>query len=72
VQSPEPIDWLRTEIVLSRTSLARTEPALPGKVKLTAVTLAANRIDIDSIELLLREPTNLTGYRIESRLVMWP
>ena len=72
VQSPEPIDWLRTEIVLSRTSLARTEPALPGKVKLTAVTFAANRIDIDSIELLLREPTNLTGYRIESRLVMWP
>jgi hypothetical protein len=72
VQSPEPIDWLRTELDLSRASLARTEPALPGKVKLAAVNFAANRIDIDSIILLLREPTNLSGYRIERRLVTWP
>jgi hypothetical protein len=72
VQSPEPIDWHRTEIALSRTSLARTEPVLPGEVKLTGVTFAANRIDIDSIDLLLRDPMNLTGYRIESRLVTWP
>lgn len=72
VQSPEPIDWLRTEIALWRTSLARTEPALPGKVKLAAVNFAANRIDIDSVVLLLREPMSLTGYRIESRLVTWP
>jgi len=72
VQSPEPIDWLRTEIALSRTSLARTEPALPSKIKLAAVNFAANRIDIDSVVLLLREPMNLSGYRIESRLVTWP
>jgi hypothetical protein len=72
VQSPEPIDWLRTEISLGRTSLTRTEPALPGKVKLAAVNFGANRIDIDSVVLLLREPMNLTGYRIESRLVTWP
>jgi hypothetical protein len=72
VQSPEPIDWLRTEIALSRTSLARTEPALPGKVKLAAVNFAANRIDIDSVVVLLPEPLSLTGYRIESRLVTWP
>ncbi|MCU1264523.1 MAG: hypothetical protein JWM21_841 [Acidobacteria bacterium] len=72
VQSPEPIDWLRTEIALSRTSLARTEPALPGKIKLAAVNFAANRIDVDSVVLALREPINLSGYRIESRLVTWP
>lgn len=45
---------------------------LPGKAKLAAVMFAANRIDIDSIELLLREPLNMTGYRIESRVVTWP
>jgi hypothetical protein len=72
VQSPEPIDWVRTELNLSRASLARTEPALPGKVKLAAVNFAANRIDIDSVILLLREPMNLSGYRIDSRLVTWP
>ena len=72
VQSPEPIDWLRTEIALSRTSLARTEPALPGKAKLAAVNFAANRIDVESVVLLLREPMDLSGYRIESRLVTWP
>lgn len=72
VQSPEPIDWLRTDLALLRTSLARTEPALPGEVKLAAVNFAANRIDIDSVVLLLRESMNLTGYKIESRLVTWP
>jgi len=72
VQSPEPIDWLRTEIALSRTSLARTEPALPTKAKLAAVNFAANRIDIDSVVLLLREPMDLSAHRIEGRLVPWP
>jgi len=72
VQSPEPIDWPRTEIALSRTSFARTELALPGKAKLAAVNFAANRIDIDSVVLLLREPMNLSAYRIEGRLVSWP
>jgi hypothetical protein len=72
VQSPEPIDWHRTELSLTRTDFTRTEPALPGKVKLTAANFGANGISIDSVILLLRETLNLTGYRIESRLVMWP
>jgi hypothetical protein len=72
VQSPEPIDWLRTEIALSRSSLARAQPALPDKVKLVAVTFAANRVDVDSVTVLVREPMDLTGYRIEGRLVTWP
>lgn len=72
VQGPEPIDWSRTEIEFSRTSLARTEPAHPGKVKLAAVKFAANRIDLESVVLLLQEPVDLTMYRIEGRLVTWP
>lgn len=72
VQSPEPIDWLRTDIAFWKTSLARSEPGVPGRVKLAAVNFAANRIDIDSVVLLLREPLELTGYRIEGRLATWP
>ena len=72
VQSPEPFDWSRTEISFWRTGLARTEPALPANVKLAAVNFAPNRVDIESVVLLLRELVNLSEYKIESRLVMWP
>jgi len=72
VQSPEPIDWLRTEIALRRTDFTRTEPVLPGKVKLAAANFGKNKTNLDSVVLLLREPLNLTGCRIESRLVTWP
>ena len=72
LQSPEPIDWLRTEIALSRTSLVLPESTLPGKVKIAALNFASTGFDIESVVLLLREPMNLTGYRIESRLVEWP
>lgn len=72
VQSPEPIDWRRTSLALLRTDFARTEPALPGSVKLAAATFGEDRTSIESVALLLREPLNLAGYRIESRLVLWP
>ena len=72
VQSPEPIEWRRTALALLRTDFARTEPATPGRVKLAAVNFGGDRISIASVALLLREPLNLTGYRIESRLVTWP
>ena len=45
---------------------------MPSKAKLAAVNFAANRIDIDSVVLLLREPMDLSAYRIEGRLVSWP
>jgi hypothetical protein len=72
LQSPEPIDWLRTEIARSRTNLVLPKSTLPGKVKIVALNFASTGFDIESVVLLLREPLNLTGYRIESRLVEWP
>lgn len=72
VQSPEPMDWLRTEIALQRTPFVRTEPALPGKVKLAAVRFAPGGTQLDSVDVLLREPMDLAGYRVESRLAAWP
>jgi hypothetical protein len=71
IQSPEPIDWLRTNIFLSENSLILEGMNLPGKVKLAAVTFAANEINVESVTLLLRESLNLSGYRIESRPVKW-
>jgi hypothetical protein len=72
VRSPEPVDWRRTSLDLLRTDFARTEPALPGKVKLAAVNFGPDRTSIESTLVLLREPLNLLGYRIESRLSAWP
>ncbi|HEX2079267.1 MAG TPA: hypothetical protein VHG08_16190 [Longimicrobium sp.] len=72
VQGPEPIDWLRTEISLRRTPYARTEPALPGRVKLTGVRFAAGGTHLASVDVLLREAADLAGYRVESRLAAWP
>jgi len=72
VQSPEPFDWPRTDLAFSRAVCTRTEPALPGDIKLAAVNFGANRTQIASVVTVLREPLNLTGYRIESRLVAWP
>lgn len=71
LQSPEPIDWLRTEIAVSRATLVLPKPALPGKAKIAALNFASTGFEIESVVLLLREPMNLTGYRIESRLVEW-
>lgn len=72
LQSPEPIDWLRTDIALSRNSLVLPKSTLPGKAKIAALNFASTGFDIESVVLLLREPMNLTGYRIENRLVEWP
>ena len=72
VQGPEPVDWLRTEIALRRTPFARTDPALPGRVKLTGVRFAGGEARLDRVEVLVRDPLDLAGYRVESRLAAWP
>jgi hypothetical protein len=65
VQSPEPIDWKRTSLEVLHTGRSAPAPALPGAVKLTNITLGATQPNEESVTLLLREATELTGYRIE-------
>jgi hypothetical protein len=72
LRSPEPLDWLRTDLALWRTPFARTEPALPGGVKLATAAFAPGRTRIEAVEVLAREPVSLAGYRIETRVVAWP
>ena len=72
VQSPEPFDWLRTAMTLSRSGLTLVQPSPPGRVKLADATFGVDGASVDSVDLLLREPLSLSGYRIDSRVVKWP
>ena len=67
VRSPEPVDWRRTGLRLSRADavLPRVEP--PGAVKLTGVAAAGTDPDGETVDLMLREPADLTGWSVERR-----
>jgi hypothetical protein len=65
VQSPEPLDWKRTQLQVLRADREQMRPALPGAVKLVGVTFARTRPNEESVTLLLREAVGLAGYRIE-------
>jgi hypothetical protein len=67
VRSPEPIDWKRTSLKLSRAARTLMRPSPPTGVKLTAATMADTNPNDESVTLLLREATDLTGYRMEHR-----
>ena len=47
-------------------------PALPGTVKLTDVTFGTTQPNEESVTLLLREATDLTGHRLEYRRLPGP
>ena len=72
VQSPEPIDWKRTDLEVLRADRWVPRPELPGTVKLTDVTFGTTQPNEESVTLLLREATDLTRYRIEHRRLPGP
>lgn len=65
LQSPEPIDWTRTELRLEASTLWSPNFELPGIVKLTHVTFANGDRGAETVSLLLREACDLTGWRVE-------
>jgi hypothetical protein len=67
VQSPEPIDWTRTLLDVSQVSRWAPAPNPPRAVKLTDVTFGNAQPNEESVTLLLRDPTELTGYSVEYR-----
>ena len=72
VQSPEPIDWRRTDLEVLRADRAMPAPEIPGAVKLTDVTFGTAQPNEESVTLLLREATDLDGHRIEYRRLPGP
>lgn len=65
VRSPEPIEQARTQLEVLHGPRETPKSSLPGAVKLTDVTFGATQPNEESVTLLLRETTDLTGYRIE-------
>ncbi len=72
LQSPEPIDWKRTELQVMKSKRPIAPPTIPGNVKLTDASFGTSQPNEESVTLLLREATNLTGYRLEYRYIPGP
>jgi hypothetical protein len=70
LKSPEPIDWKRTELQVRRADQSPQARTIPGALKITDVTFGlppAPEPNDESVTLLVREATELTGQRIEYR-----
>jgi hypothetical protein len=67
LRTSEPIDWARTSLAWAFGGQTVPSPLAPGTVKLVAASLGAQEPGGENITLLVRDPTNLTGYRIEKR-----
>ena len=66
VESPEPINWRRVDIVLEYADQNFVPPQLPGLVKLTDVSFSDNPNE-ESVSLLVRDTLDLTDYQIQLR-----
>jgi hypothetical protein len=67
LRTPEPINWARTSVSWGFSAETVPSPLAPGPVKLVAASLGSQQPENEDIALLVREATNLTGYRIEKR-----
>jgi hypothetical protein len=66
VRSPEPIDWSRAALDVSRATPRTTVPAAPAELKLVALT-AGNGLPAEAtVSLLIRDAIALDGRRIEA------
>ncbi len=67
VESPEPIDWKRTDLAVARAGVEGAAPGLPGTLKMTGVTFGNGVPADESVSLLLREAADLTGHQVQLR-----
>jgi hypothetical protein len=70
VRSPEPFLWERTLLDPTATS-DETPFDVPGDLKLTHMTSGSTAIE-ESVTILVRKATNLSGYRLEWRALPEP
>jgi hypothetical protein len=73
VRTAEPLDWTRTTLEVSIASPQPIAPVAPGILKLVDASFAtaANPND-ESVTVLLREAADLTGWRIDRRVLPGP
>jgi hypothetical protein len=65
LRSPEPLDWKRVELEVSRSGRRLLAPSFPGALKLTDVSFGASKPEEEMVSLLLREAADLTRHRVE-------
>ncbi len=61
LRSPEPIDWSRTALTVSRADTILRPAKPPGDIKITAFEMGASQV----VHLLARETVNLAGSKLE-------
>jgi hypothetical protein len=66
-RSPEPVEWTRVSLACSYASEAVPAPLPPTSVKIVDAVLGAQQPSDETVMLLVREPADLSGYRIERR-----
>jgi hypothetical protein len=67
VRSPEPFDFSRLSLTLLHVAENAPASIAPAKVKLIGAALGAATPANESVSLLVREATNLTGWRLQKR-----
>lgn len=72
IQSPEPIDWQRTDLEVLRADSLVPRRQLPGSLKLTDATFGTTQPNEESVTLLLRDAIDLSGHRVEQRRLPGP
>ncbi|HEY0313202.1 MAG TPA: hypothetical protein VGC56_11985 [Allosphingosinicella sp.] len=67
VRSPEPFDFSRLSLTLLQVANDAPASIAPAKVKLIGAILGATTPADEQVTLLVRETTNLTGWRLQKR-----
>ena len=72
LESPEPIDWSRTELGFAALSGPVDGAVPPGSAKMIAAELSASSPAQESVTVLARDTANLAGSRIEFKTFPGP
>ncbi len=67
LRTPEPIDWTRTTFAIAFSSEQTVATAVAGPIKLVSVDYASSDPNDEIVDLLVLEPTQLQGLRLEFR-----
>lgn len=69
VRCDEPVDWSRTDLTLQRLDGEPGQSVVPGTMKLTRGAFDWMQLAGDVVEVLLREPMDPSGARVEALLL---